>query len=248
MYHATAVSEAGIVCRRRQWGQPVKKTRTWQAAMPTFVSSAIGYSRYYGFFHSQLFAGKYSISCILDSRSVHFQLHRIHFTASIYTYPKSSTIPQLGCRKGTQQTAMSRTSFVKGSRFACRALQNSTVTRTAFRSLPAIAHSALHLASATRRGFSLSAPFHKGIMPDTETPGKEQSTTPTPPSYGAVELSESEYHDLADVYLDGVLTQFEALQDSRDDIDIEFSVRYFHAARGGKPAQRSANKVSRPES
>ncbi len=60
-------------------------------------------------------------------------------------------------------------------------------------------------------------------MPDTESPAKEAPVSPEP-TYGAVELSEAEFHDIADEYLEGVLTQFEALQDTREDIDIEFSV------------------------
>ncbi|OAQ97520.1 hypothetical protein LLEC1_01947 [Akanthomyces lecanii] len=116
---------------------------------------------------------------------------------------------------------MSRASLAQASRLASRTLRRSAAPRTAVRSLPVLTHSALHPAAA-QRSFSLSAPLRKGIMPDTESPAKEAPAAPEP-SYGAVELSEAEFHELADEYLEGVLAQFEALQDSREDIDIEFS-------------------------
>lgn len=117
--------------------------------------------------------------------------------------------------------AMSRASLIQASRLASRALQRSAAPRAAFRLLPVLlTHTAV---PSTHRTLSLSAPFRKGIMPDTESPAKEPPASPEP-TYGAIELSEAEYHDLADEYLEGVLTQFEALQDTREDIDIEFSV------------------------
>ena len=65
------------------------------------------------------------------------------------------------------------------------------------------------------------------MMGDASNHG--QNAAPSKPtSYSPVDLSDSEYHDIADEYLDNVLTQFEALQDTREDLDIEFSVsRHF---------------------
>lgn len=61
-------------------------------------------------------------------------------------------------------------------------------------------------------------------MPDAENPAK---ATPEPETAGfaVVELSDAEYHELADEYLDNVVGRFEELQDAREDIDVEFSVR-----------------------
>jgi frataxin len=61
-------------------------------------------------------------------------------------------------------------------------------------------------------------------MPDTESPAKDPSGTQSE-SYGVVELSEGDYHEISDAYLENVLVKFEALQDAREDIDIEYSVR-----------------------
>lgn len=63
-------------------------------------------------------------------------------------------------------------------------------------------------------------------MPETENPAK-QDVTDVPPSIGVAELSDGEYHDLADAYLEGVLSRFEQLQDTREDIEVEYSVRAF---------------------
>ncbi|KAG5990638.1 hypothetical protein E4U52_004409 [Claviceps spartinae] len=64
-----------------------------------------------------------------------------------------------------------------------------------------------------RRTFYLSARQAKGIMPETENPSK-QDVAP---------LSERAYHELADLYLESVLSEFEQQQDSREDIDVEYS-------------------------
>lgn len=118
---------------------------------------------------------------------------------------------------------MSRASLVQASRLASRALQRSAAPRTALRPLSGLLTHSIQHPAATQRSFSLCATLRKGIMPDTESPAKQAPASPEP-TYGAVELSEAEFHDIADEYLEGVLTQFEALQDTREDIDIEFSV------------------------
>ncbi|KAM3466489.1 hypothetical protein MY5147_000525 [Beauveria neobassiana] len=122
---------------------------------------------------------------------------------------------------------MSRASLVQASRLASQTLSRSVApsSRAALRPLPALlSHSvaALRQVPSGRRHLSLSTPLRKGIMPDTDSPVKEPLASPEP-TYGAVELTEADYHDIADAYLEGVLTQFEALQDTREDIDIEFA-------------------------
>ncbi|XWX01858.1 hypothetical protein V2A60_009887 [Cordyceps javanica] len=134
---------------------------------------------------------------------------------------------------------MSRAGLAQASRLASQALTKNAAAAprraaTLFSLTPAVlSHSILrhHAAApapapaavAARRSLSLSAPLRKGIMPDTASPAKEPLASSPEPTYGAIELSESEYHDIADEYLEGVLTQFEALQDTREDIDIEFA-------------------------
>ncbi|PFH55669.1 hypothetical protein XA68_17854 [Ophiocordyceps unilateralis] len=68
-----------------------------------------------------------------------------------------------------------------------------------------------------------SAARPRGIMPHSENPSKPEAAK-SEPSYGVLELSDSEYHELADAYLDAVLAKFEQLQDGREDVDVEYSL------------------------
>lgn len=43
-------------------------------------------------------------------------------------------------------------------------------------------------------------------------------------AYKAAELSDGEYHELSDYYLDLICTKYEDLQDTRTDVDVEFAV------------------------
>lgn len=49
-------------------------------------------------------------------------------------------------------------------------------------------------------------------------------------TFKAAELSDGEYHELSDYYLDLICTRYEDLQDSRTDVDVEFSVRAIPSA------------------
>ncbi|OTB04263.1 hypothetical protein M426DRAFT_59106 [Hypoxylon sp. CI-4A] len=39
----------------------------------------------------------------------------------------------------------------------------------------------------------------------------------------AAEITEAQYHDLADEYLETILVKYEEMQDAQDDLDVEFS-------------------------
>lgn len=51
-----------------------------------------------------------------------------------------------------------------------------------------------------------------------KAPGKSTVT------YEVAELSDGEYHELSDYYLDLICTKYEDLQDMREDVDVEFAV------------------------
>ena len=61
-------------------------------------------------------------------------------------------------------------------------------------------------------------------MPDTENPAKPPTDTTKEGTATPVELTEAEYHEVADHYLDHVLVKLEEIQDQADEIDVEFSV------------------------
>ena len=62
-------------------------------------------------------------------------------------------------------------------------------------------------------------------MPETDNPSKDESEK-IDTSWAVVDVSEDEYHQLADTYLNNVQAKFEELQDKRDDLDIEYAVSF----------------------
>ncbi|KOS22609.1 Frataxin -like protein [Escovopsis weberi] len=74
----------------------------------------------------------------------------------------------------------------------------------------------------SHRGFSACARPARGIMPDSSAPTTKDSPV-TEAKYVAADLSDAEYHEIANRYLEHVLTKFEQLQESREDLDVEFS-------------------------
>jgi hypothetical protein len=77
----------------------------------------------------------------------------------------------------------------------------------------------------TARRFSLIAAHFRGILPETEDPQPPEPAEHHSPLTPA-DLTDKEYHELADQYLDRMLTTLEELQDSREDIDVEYSVGF----------------------
>lgn len=63
-------------------------------------------------------------------------------------------------------------------------------------------------------------------MPDSENPSK--TSPPSEVRYTPVEMSESEYHEIADEYMERLLVVCEEAQEERDDLDVEYSVRPPH--------------------
>lgn len=62
------------------------------------------------------------------------------------------------------------------------------------------------------------------IMPDAEhPPPKETPEDPIPKA--PTEITYDEYNSLADEYLEQLVSRIEGLQESRNDIDVEFAVR-----------------------
>lgn len=56
---------------------------------------------------------------------------------------------------------------------------------------------------------------------------KPKASERSPVSVAASDITEAEYHQLADEYLETLLSKFEELQDAREDVDVEFSVRFW---------------------
>lgn len=124
---------------------------------------------------------------------------------------------------------MARSNLMKLSRAASRNLQRSSATpMIAHRFvLPVSASQSLRVTpSASRKLFTTSASSSRGIMPDTDDPhGKASEPPAAPVSMNVAELSDGEYHELSDKYLDTVVSKLEEVQEQREGWDVEFSVR-----------------------
>lgn len=66
--------------------------------------------------------------------------------------------------------------------------------------------------------------MQKGILPESENPPVKQAED-SPVTATPADITEGEYHQLADEYLETILSKFEELQDEREDVDVEFAVR-----------------------
>ncbi|KAL2265789.1 hypothetical protein VTJ83DRAFT_6889 [Remersonia thermophila] len=101
---------------------------------------------------------------------------------------------------------------------AARAARPGVIAPAALHPLPRPAQPGCH-AAAPRRCLSQSA-VSRGITPDNK-PSKQAVETPVTRTPAA--LTTNEYHAVANDYLDRLLSRLEELQDTREDIDVEFS-------------------------
>ncbi|KAJ9504262.1 hypothetical protein H2202_000318 [Exophiala xenobiotica] len=108
--------------------------------------------------------------------------------------------------------------------------RSSRLTSTTIRpSKPAAATSSIYTRTlvvsspAPRRAFSTSTVTFKGIQPDSSEP-EPPNTESTEHSNHPAELSDAEYHEIADQYLDTlVLALEEASEKASDGVEVEFS-------------------------
>ncbi|KAL2131205.1 hypothetical protein VTI74DRAFT_5408 [Chaetomium olivicolor] len=118
---------------------------------------------------------------------------------------------------------MARSSASKLARVVSRGIQTAPVARSIVPSVSAAAilpHPAPSVSILAARRFISSSSYRFGITPDNK--GSKVVETPTVIKTPAP-ITESEYHTVADEYLDRLLTRLEELQDEREDVDVEFS-------------------------
>lgn len=71
-------------------------------------------------------------------------------------------------------------------------------------------------------------------MPESEDPKPPNDEVMAPGNQQPAQLSEDEYQELSDVQMDLICEKAEAMQESREDVEVEYSVSlrtYIHAAR-----------------
>ncbi|EGO56064.1 hypothetical protein NEUTE1DRAFT_117198 [Neurospora tetrasperma FGSC 2508] len=115
---------------------------------------------------------------------------------------------------------MSRTIVTKVARATLRSLQgisrNTRITSTPF------AAASLLPRATVPRFYSTAGPNGNMITPDKQPVQPKEEAAPTVVR-AATELTDDEYHKLADQYMDRLVTHLEELQDEREDIDVEYS-------------------------
>lgn len=63
-------------------------------------------------------------------------------------------------------------------------------------------------------------------MPESENPARSAAeSSPGSAAYTHIDLSDGQYHEIADNYLETALSKFEELQDQSDAVDVEYAVR-----------------------
>ncbi|KAG4442134.1 hypothetical protein IFR05_002347 [Cadophora sp. M221] len=76
------------------------------------------------------------------------------------------------------------------------------------------------------RAFSTSRPAFKGLSPESADPAPKESEPeayePTSSSAPA-DISNEEYHELSDAYLNAVIEKLEQLQEDSEEVDVEYS-------------------------
>ncbi|KAL0471253.1 Frataxin-like domain-containing protein [Neurospora intermedia] len=115
---------------------------------------------------------------------------------------------------------MSRAIVTKAARATLHSLQgisrNTRITSTPF------AAASLLPRSTVPRFYSTAGPNGNMITPDKQPVQLKEEAAPTVVR-AATELTDDEYHKLADQYMDRLVTHLEELQDEREDIDVEYS-------------------------
>ncbi|WYZ36887.1 hypothetical protein EsH8_II_000393 [Colletotrichum jinshuiense] len=120
---------------------------------------------------------------------------------------------------------MARTSITKLSGAAARTLRASSQARLSVpprAALLSVVSKPATSSIAARKLFTTSAFAARGIMPDSENP-QVKETPKAEIKMNVVELTDAKYHELADAYLDTVVTQLEELADARESVDVEYA-------------------------
>lgn len=101
-------------------------------------------------------------------------------------------------------------------------MRNPRVIPASFRLVPSVSRAMTPSVPSQRRQFSAHTSLRKGIMPDTSNPDKAATKTQT--TFAVAELSDAEYNDLSNEYLNDLLEKFETHQDNGAPVDVEYSV------------------------
>jgi frataxin len=74
------------------------------------------------------------------------------------------------------------------------------------------------------RYFTAGTASFKGLSPDSEDP-RPKEAEPQAVVTEPTDISIEQYHEVSDAYIDKMVAVLEELQEERDDVDVEYSVR-----------------------
>nr|POE90684.1 frataxin like, mitochondrial [Quercus suber] len=75
----------------------------------------------------------------------------------------------------------------------------------------------------TSRCFSLTARHTAGIMPDTHDPSPPSNETSVHHAQQPTSITDAEYHQHADYFMDAIHEEAEKIQENREDVEVEYS-------------------------
>lgn len=127
----------------------------------------------------------------------------------------------------TTACAMTRQSLSRATGIVARGLRSSSLsaTRLAPRRSPTVfSPTAAVVALLPRSRFLSTTPsMHKGILPDSDDPAPP-NVQPSSVKAVPAELSDDEYHELADEYMDTIFSRLEEVGEKNSEVDVEYSV------------------------
>lgn len=123
---------------------------------------------------------------------------------------------------------MTRQSLSRATGLVGRGVRASTTRPALFAPRLAVAaptaRALLPSFTSKSRFLSTTASQHRGILPDSDNP--------TPPNVQddgikaiPADLTDAEYHEVSDTYLEVILSELETLADKNESIEVEYSVR-----------------------
>lgn len=112
------------------------------------------------------------------------------------------------------------------------ARRNILLLQTAPRPLLTLRHTPVPAALSSSRRVCASpsqmwSPSSRRLFSDNAPAASSESTSesnPRRPRYKVVKLADREYHDIADEYLDLILTRYEDMVEETGDLDVELAV------------------------
>lgn len=162
------------------------------------------------------------------------QSHTTSLSNDHFRLDRSEQLPKKKNHNSYRKVTMTRQSLSKATGLVARSLRSSSLSasrlaprRSSTVSSPNVAIAAFFPRS---RFVSTTPALSKGILPDSDDPAPPDVQTSTVKAVPA-ELSDDEYHALADEYMDVICSRLEDIGEKNAEVDVEYSVRQLSSPR-----------------